>query len=290
MTNVSLRESEVESDLRQALAERIDRGALELPVLNQAATRVATLCNECDAEPRELADTLSRDPSLAGHVLRVSNSSTYAPVQPIVSLQQAISRLGMATLGQIAFAVAVGERVFEVPGHESWARELWRHSALCAGWSREISRVRRRNGETTFLCGLMHDVGLPILVQAAADMLRKSGSSAPRELLEPIVLDLHGAAGARLAEAWKMPEAVRETMLAHHDLARKLKYAEEVRTVALADLLSHWSVDHHDEGIPEGVERLRGLELLEQLGIYDDELECVLERRESVIDFAGALS
>lgn len=290
MTNVSLRESEVESDLRRALAERIESGALELPVLNQAATRVATLCNECNAEPRELADTLSRDPSLAGHVLRVSNSSTYAPVQPIVSLQQAISRLGMATLGQIAFAVAVGERVFEVPGHEFWARELWRHSALCAGWSREISRVRRRNGETTFLCGLMHDVGLPILVQAAADMLRRSGSEAPRELLEPIVLELHGAAGAKLAEAWKMPEAVRETMLAHHDLARKLKHPEEVRTVALADLLSHWTVEHADESTADCVARLRGLALLEQLGLYDDELETLLERKECVLDFAGALS
>jgi HD-like signal output (HDOD) protein len=290
MSNVSLRASEVERDLRQALAERIERGALELPVLNQAATRVATLCNEPDAEPRELAETLSRDPALAGHVLRVSNSSTYAPVQPIVSLQQAISRLGMVTLGQIAFAVAVGERVFAVPGHESWARELWRHSALCAGWSREISRVRRRNGETTFLCGRIHDVGLPILVQAAADLLRKTGSDAPRELLEPIVFDLHGAAGARLAEAWKMPEAVSETMLHHHDLGPKLKHPEDVRTVALADVLAHWSVEHHDEGTPAGVERLRGLELLEQLGLYDDELETLLARREHVLEFAGALS
>lgn len=289
MTTSPFNAASVESDLRRELADRIERGELELPLLSHAATRIATLCLEGDADPRALAELLNRDPALAGHVLRVANSSAYAPVEPIVSLQQAVSRLGSSTLGQIAFAVAVGSRIFQVAGQEGWVREMWRHAALTAGWAREISRLRRRNGEASFLCGLLHDVGMPVLLQAATDLLARAGASVTRQELESVLLELHGRAGARLAEAWKMPACAREAMLRHHSCAGELEHADEVRTTGLADALADWTADHPGESVAEGLERLRSLPLLEPLGIYDDELEGLLGRRERVCDFAGAL-
>jgi len=280
----------VESDLRRELAGLIDRGELELPVLSHSATRIASMCLESDSDTRSLAEILNRDPALAGHVLRVANSSSYAPAEPIVSLQQAISRLGLRTLGQIAFAIALGSRVFRVPGHDAWVRELWRHSTLTAGWAREISRARRCNGEGAFLCGLLHDVGAPVLLQAAVDLLERAKCKAERAALEPIVVELHGPAGARLAEAWKMPPWIAQAMLHHHDASGVCDHADEVLTTQLVGELAHWTAERPDEPVADLCERLRALGVLEALSLYDDEFEALVGRKDKVVAFAGDLA
>lgn len=268
--------------LRERLADRLARCELDLPLLPEAAARVVALCQSGDADPRELATTLQRDPALAAHVLRIANSAAFAPAEPIVSLQQAASRLGLTTLGQVALAAALQGRVFDVRGHESWAQALWRHSALTAAWAREICRVRRSNGEAAYLCALLHDAGVPILLQAATEELGRCESTLPREHLEPILIELHGDAGRRLAELWNMPPCVREAMECHHDAQRALEYGDDVRITALADQLSHLH-EHAGEAAPDVVEVRHACgSLLDTLGIYDDDLERLLARENSV--------
>ncbi len=290
MTTATPQALAVGQRLRERLADRLARSELDLPLLPEAAARVVALCRGGEADPRELASTLQRDASLAAHVLRIANSAAYAPVEPIVSLQQAASRLGLQMLGQVALAAALQGRVFDVRGHESWAQALWRHSALTAAWAREICRVRRSNGETAYLCALLHDAGIPILLQAATEELRRSAGVLAREHLEPILIELHGEAGSRLAERWSMPPCVREAMQCHHDIERALGFGDDVRITALADQLSHLLEDRGDSAL--SVERVRaacGL-LLDTLGIYDDDLERLLAREGSVRQQAEAFA
>lgn len=289
MTTSTISSTSVESDLRRELSERIERGELELPVLSHAATKIASMCLDANADARSLAATLNHDPSLAGHVLRIANSSTYAPAEPIISLQQAISRLGFSTVGQIAFAIAIGSRVFQVPGHDAWVSEMWRHATVTAGWAREVGRIRRRNGESAFLCGLLHDVGAPVLLQTAVDLLAKVQSRVERAMLEPIIQELHGPAGATLARAWKMPEWIMDAMTHHHDGHAETKFVDEVHTTQLANELAHWTTDRTNENAQDMIERLHALPILESLSLYDEDLETLLERKARVIDFAGAL-
>src|SRR5262245_51735897 len=80
---------------------------LELPILPEAATRIVALCADEKTDAKAIEGVLERDPSLASHVLRVANSSAYAPKTPIVSLQQAVTRLGIGTLRNIVLAVSL---------------------------------------------------------------------------------------------------------------------------------------------------------------------------------------
>ena len=108
--------------LLTALTQVIDAGSIELPVMPEAAAQILELVNDPAADAKKLAAILQRDPSLATHVLRVANSTAFAPREPIVSLQQAISRLGMTNLTQIATAVAVKTKVFMMrPAEQSAA-------------------------------------------------------------------------------------------------------------------------------------------------------------------------
>ncbi len=278
----------LDSNLALELRAKVERGELELPMLSQTATQVAALCLDGAADARTLASVVNHDPSLAGHVLRVANSAAYAPVEPIVSLQQAISRLGLSTIGQIALAVSVGSRVFHAPGHDGWVSEMWRHAALTAAWSREIARAKRASVEGAFVCGLLHDVGEPVLLQAAVDLLARNKTRATRAQLEPLVRELHPAAGARLARTWKMAPWIGDAIEHHHD--ERVAAADlDAQIVRLADELAlRMSADL--EGFAARVlEQLRGAHVVEQLNLYEDELTALLARAESVHIFAGAM-
>jgi HD-like signal output (HDOD) protein len=101
-------------DLSAALAQRARAGQLRLPVLPTVAVELLASVNDDNSDARSLAARVQRDPSLAAHVLRVANSARFAPKEPIVSLSQAIGRLGLATLREIVLSVAVKGSAFDV--------------------------------------------------------------------------------------------------------------------------------------------------------------------------------
>jgi putative nucleotidyltransferase with HDIG domain len=281
-------DTSLENDLARELREKVASGNLELPVLSQTATQVASMCMDGAADARSLANALNHDPALAGHVLRVANSAKYAPVEPIVSLQQAVSRMGMTTVGQIAYAVAIGSRVFHAPGHDEWVHEMWRHAAQTAGWAREIARVKRTSVEGAFVCGLLHDVGEPVLLQAAIDLLARANTNASREQLEPLLHELHGAAGARLARAWKMPPWIADAIEKHH-AAEAVEACQDAAIVLLADELAVRMERDEEQFLDNARRELPSTRVVEQLNLYDDDLETLLGRVQAVRDFAGAL-
>lgn len=268
---------EIAAEMRSRLIQRIQADDLELPVLSDSTSRVLALSQDPDAEPRELSELIQRDPALAGHVLRIANSAAYAAREPIVSLQQAISRLGMKTLADIAIAAAMNTKVFAVKGHDHEMRALRTHSALAAVWTREVARLRRRNVEAAFLTGLMHDVGKPILMQAIYEM--PHADELDGTTVSGWIHELHASVGARLLTHWKLPHWVSAAVRGHHDPEEAGDQSDLAATVLLGDLLSHWTsapdADHET--------RVRQHPALARLGLYPEDIDELFSRR-SVVD------
>jgi HD-like signal output (HDOD) protein len=273
-------------ELGRLLARHLDSADLELPVLPDAAARVIDLCRSDDAGVRDLATVLERDQSLAAHVLRVSNSAAFAPEERIVSLPQAIGRLGMHNIRDICLSVALKARAFSVKGQEVRVKVLWTHSALSGAWAREIARARRRNVEGAFLCGLLHDVGKPVVLQAALDLARGSGAAPGDAHLARWMDAGHAAVGARLSQAWSLPAWMTEAVRFHHRAEEAGDALEMARTIRLADLLAHWTVAPSEAA----EEALARDECVPGLNLYPDELEELQGRREAVLEVAGAWS
>jgi len=265
-------------DPLEILIERLDSGELELPVIPEAAAEVLEACRDDENGARQVAEIMQRDPSLAGHALRLSNSAAYGGTTPIVSLSQAISRLGLSTVSEITLAVALKGRVFSVPRFDAQIRVLWVHSAGAGIWAREIARMRRRNVEGAFLCGLLHDVGRPVILQALVDIERELGRTFSDEAFEAAADDLHPAVGATLVRRWSLPDWMADAIAFHHDPAAATEHRDQVLTTALADQLAHWSL----EGDDEDFEVIRTLPILEPLNLYPEDLERLLEVRERV--------
>lgn len=251
------------------------QSALELPLLPTYATQVVALCSDPASDARSLASLLQRDPSLAAHVLSIANSAALGAREPIVSLQQAIARLGVRALANVALSVAVKTKVFHSTRQVERVQALWKHSARTAAWSREIARARRRNVETAFLCGLLHEVGAPIVLDAIDALQTRCKLNFSAQDIEDQLHVQHPQVGARLIETWKLPASVAAAAAHHHEPSIESEFHDEVATTALADQLADVPADQAIE--PANFEALLAL-----LGMYEEDLAELIERRAAI--------
>lgn len=271
------------ASLREALRAQVD-GKLALPALPETAARVLAACQDESSDLEELAELVVHDQTLAANVLRVANSVAYAPREPILSLRKALGRLGLSTVCDVAIAVVLKQHVFSVPRYRTRIRDLWRHSAASACYAQEIAQLLHRNVDSAFLCGLLHDVGMPIVMQLVCELERKGviGDVTP-EALEAAMHEFHGELGAKLAQSWRLGPWISAAILHHHDPAGAKLLHDDVMVVTAADLLAEWALDEAQVESDFGADGRT-----EDLGIPLDSLDVLLGKRARVREVAEA--
>ncbi|MBX3464735.1 MAG: HDOD domain-containing protein [Planctomycetes bacterium] len=276
------------SDLSRQLGAAIAQQQLELPAMPATAAQVMSLCQIETTDAARLSAVAHRDPAIAAQVLRVANSAALGGHVPCTSLQQACSRLGMRSVGEIAMAVALRGRLFHGPRAGALLAPLWRHSVLTAFFAKEIARVRRRSVDIAFLGGLLHDVGKAVLL-AHVDRAEAQGRAPVDE--GELVAGLHEhhvAAGGAVAAAWQLPEQIAEAMLCHHEPSAATRFQDLAATVAFADALAHHAAPSVLAEAPSAA-ALRGHALLLSLNLYPDQVEQLLALQERALAVAEEL-
>jgi putative nucleotidyltransferase with HDIG domain len=259
------------------LRERCQKRELELPLLPEVAASVRVATEKSDGDARALAELIRRDAAFAGHLLRIANSPAYAPRSPIGSLQQAVSRLGLRTIGEIALVITCKTRAFQVSGHEAEVRALFQHSLATALHAREIARIRRLNVEDAFLAGLLHDVGRPTLIQALVDQ----GDDPDLPALTPgefqsVVAELHEEVGGMIVSAWGLPAALEESIRHHHQA--RATAADGAALIAFADDLSHYGAPLR----PIAEDALRSHPAAATLNLYPEDIDSLIAQRAEI--------
>jgi putative nucleotidyltransferase with HDIG domain len=268
---------DVHSALRAEVAGRLERGEVVLPLPPRVASEVLALTRSDDADVARLVRLLHQDPALAGHVLRIANSPAYLPRSPIVSLQQAVTRLGLRILSEIALIASMQGGVFRVPGHEAELKQIWRHALASAAFSREVARHLRSNVESAFLCGLLHTIGKPLVLQLTVDVARESAAPASPAEVTALVDELHARAGLLLAAKWSLPSAVRDAIASYQSYDTTRGCANEPIITALGDHLA----SHLLAGTLETPEA-RAHRSWRDLNLYPEDADALLAKSEQV--------
>jgi putative nucleotidyltransferase with HDIG domain len=267
------------------ILERHLESDIELPILPEASARIVALCENDAADAKAIEAVLERDPSLTSHVLRIANSAAYAPKERIVSLQQAVSRLGFDTLRNIVLAITLQGRVFRVSGQQERVRAIWTHCAVTAAFAREIARRLRKNVEGAFLCGLLHDVGRPIVLQATVDALaHRSKEPLPDALLETAMNEFHASMAERMLVAWKLADWTVAVVAHHHEPDKAAPHDEEARITRLADLMAYWAQDDARTTADFSADD----PAIQELDLYPEDVEKLLGYRDQALQFAKA--
>lgn len=276
------------SELSRVFARLIQARQVELPPMPGTAAEVLDVCQQEDADAVRLSAVIHKDQTVASNVLRVANSAAYSGQVPCSSLQQAVSRLGMQLVTEIVMAVSVRGRMFTNQACAELLDSLWKHSVLTAFYTKEIARMRRRNVEIAFLCGLLHDVGKAVLLGSVDRVLGSEVLSVPRDELNEALHDQHVPAGILLSEEWKLPALVAEAIACHHDHHLAKSHADMAMTVCLADQLSHL-IAPSPLATPPTEQELRAHDVLVGLNIYPDQLDMLLAMRDRALEVTEGL-
>ncbi len=270
--------------LTSALVEEIEAGNLELPVLNQTVVQLLALTSEADYDPLEVADLIETDCTLAAHILQIANSVAFAPEVPIENIRNAVSRLGASTISEIGIALMVKERIFKGTGvHKDLIQELWVHSSIAAIYAQRIGQLRRTDCGSAMLCGLLHDIGKPVLVQMCLEVEPMLGQVFDRMTIEAVIETLHVQVGTMLVQEWGLPRSIEVAVQKHHDYEEVVDHGDAAMVAQLANELAHWAVE------PESRrgQNLRDLKVVGALELNRSELGGLFADRERVIEIAN---
>jgi len=254
--------------IRESVKNAVTKEDFEMPMLPHIATQVLQMAQNPRASFPDLEKLVKQDQGIAAKVIKTANSPFYRGLSQIVSLRDAMSRIGLRALKDIVFSLSVHSKVFRIKGFEKIMDQTWEHSVACAALSQLIAKKASADAEFGFLAGLLHDIGKPVLVQVIANLqeaerkkkakeMRAAGKSfdqkkfdipSLKEILIPLVFnEYHSIVGALVAAKWKLPNALVEVIRYHHDYAKAEEAQKMTTIVHLANLLCHHFGFGHDE-------------------------------------------
>jgi HD-like signal output (HDOD) protein len=207
------------------------------PLLPAVALEVHALTRQPDVDAAKVVGVMRKDPMLAGRVLKIAQSAAFAPVGAITSLQDAVVRLGLRNLSEIAWEVSLATRVFRSQAYAEPMEIVRRHSAACAHLSRMVAGFTSIASEYAFLCGLLHDIGMAAALIVLGEQKATAAGFDPT-LLPMALQQCHQEASAVVAGLWKLPVDVQLVLGHHHDVVIDGHVHPLAAVVALAEELT----------------------------------------------------
>lgn len=263
-----------------SISGRIRKGEVVVPLLPEVARKVLEVANDADSDASELAKIIQSDQSMAAHILRIANSPAYTPAGNITSLQQAISRLGMQAMVEVAIAASINANMFHAPGFEKHIQSILEGSLLTGLWAKEVARVSRRNVEAAFLCGLLHNIGRPMVLQWLCEMEIELSTDEVLSVENALLLEANYA----VVKKWGLPKIV---------LSGVCEYTGPLEDVPEAGLLvragklfSEWMLADRDEVLEDNSEHA---EVLSLLTLYSAEIEKLKSKVDDVVQSREAM-
>jgi HD-like signal output (HDOD) protein len=273
-------------DLDRRFTDYLQSGRFALPVFPRVAQAVLEAAQDERRGAADVAKMVEKDPVLCGKVLAAASSSVYGGTR-VVSIKQAVARVGTAEVALIATAIALEGAVFRAGPFDELLSECWRSCVTTGMFAKEIARVRRRGIDTAFLCGLFHLVGYPI----ALDVLVRIDARCSSERANDVAERHASRLGAAAVREWGMSASVVAAVAYARGGDPPADAADDVHTVRLASALSRWALAVGAE--PERARLLEqsidALPAVVALNLYPEDLAAIRNRGAAIAASLEAL-
>lgn len=204
------------STFERIILERLNKDSLVVPSFPEVARDCLEQLRKPDFNSRNVAQRLAQDPVLAARLLKSANSAVVSGVTKIVTVEQAVARLGATRIKSLLLEASAAE-LFKSRDREinDACRAVWDHSLAVAVLARDLVATAGQEPEKqeiAFLVGLLHDVGKPVVAALMLEGERMLGDGSKSwvtlETWLDVVGKLHRKVGNKLAERWGLPEEV----------------------------------------------------------------------------------
>ena len=196
-----------------------------------------------DANIQKVVELISYDKSLAAQCLRLANSPLLRGRVEVDSVKTAVMALGLRRVRDVVYSCGL-PKLFAGAKHGMAQDTFWRHALGTALVTQRLAqRIGVQNIEKLYLAGLLHDIG--ILVNSllyekdfqTVFELAKTSETPLCEVEQEVLGFTHCDSGRILADLWKLPADISDTIEFHHHPKRDDPNVEMNSLVYLADLL-----------------------------------------------------
>lgn len=227
-------EHEVAIDLREVVrnaaeASLFDLNALiveanALAPLPASSSRLSAMLTNDDWNVADVERVIALDQALTLRMLRMANSALSGSEKQIVSVREAVVRMGTGAVLSVAVASgAQRELKRSIPEYHIAEGELWKHSVASALATETLSQFCGPLPTEAFVSALLHDIGKLVLgrfldpellafLKAAREQGDQSSMAAELEILGVH----HGELGGIVAQHWNLPERIVKGIIYHH--------------------------------------------------------------------------
>ncbi len=214
-----------------------------LPSLSSVVVALIELAANDETSVGQIADLITKDPSLTARMLKLANSAFYRTRYPAATVLQAVARIGVRQTRLFGLSVSLKDAFPLRRGGPIDYGRFWRlslYQGLLARWLARALNVG--DPEEAFTAGLTMEIGLLALVRACANGTRLD-LDCPLTSLLAMEQELYGIhhrqIGESLLRSWRFPErivacqqsfAYTENLTELSDLARICAIAGELST------------------------------------------------------------
>ncbi len=249
-------------DPKEQLKELLE--GYELPSFPSVVMQVLSLLRDPGSDVDKIAETIKIDPGLNIKVLKTVNSAAFGLSSKVTNVEHAVTLLGRARLEALVLSVAIKDTLPEPEEDGFDSGRFWRTAAKRAALARSIAeRLHPRTQAESFTAGLLQDMAVPVLadlkgkryVELYQRWTQSDGVDLSQEEQDLFGYD-HQTVGALMAEAWQLPEYLKNSIGNHHAETPEVEpavavvaFVKDVDT-PLEQLKEHLKQRH---GLPEEV-------------------------------------
>ena len=216
-----------------------------LPSLPTVATKIIELTSSDDFGLNDISDIVQHDIAIATKIIASANTAAYRRGEASTDIAHAVSRLGFKATMMIALSFSLAVKDKNTQATEIDTDALWHRSVASASIARLLARqLGSADAEACFLAGLVQDIGILALMQAApetyADLNDGSHEDAKNAEIKTLGCD-HAEVGEWLLKRWNLPATVIELVAASHkfsELTLNSEQREDQWCIAASGLLA----------------------------------------------------
>lgn len=225
----------------KAIAESIE----SLPTLPEAVARLMTMIQDERSTIADFEHAVHSDPAVTANLLKAANSVFYHSDEPITTAGDAIARIGLNRVCEVAVAASYRRALpAKISGYGINATEFWMHSAATAVFAETLAReMLLPSSAIAFTAGLLHDVGKLVVGGFLALLLPESNwwefGTAAQERTQ--LGSNHCDVGQEIAYTWNLPIQIAHTCRWHHEPEATVGWdiADLATVVHAADYLAY---------------------------------------------------
>lgn len=185
--------------------------------------RIQELIEDDSSTMDDIAEVLSFDPIITGHVLKLANSALYNFSSEVETVAKAVTLLGADAVYNLVLATGTSTALAKLDTSSIDLDRHWRTSINTALiYKRFAKKERIKKADSLFVTGLLHNVGELIVAQVnpkAAEACEQITSNQPLHFIQQEVLGFdYATLGAMLFKHWRLPNHMVNLILNQHNI------------------------------------------------------------------------